>query len=67
MTPDEYRDRWGPPKDYPMVARRYAEQRSKLAKQIGLRTRRSEPPAAPAPASKVSRSWKPAAAKAATP
>lgn len=36
MTPDEYRERWGLPSDYPMVAPNYARQRSKLAKDIGL-------------------------------
>lgn len=39
MTPEEYRERWGLPTDYPMVAPNYAKQRSKLAKQIGLGTR----------------------------
>jgi predicted transcriptional regulator len=39
MTPDEYRERWGLPADYPMVAPNYARQRSNLAKQIGLGTR----------------------------
>jgi predicted transcriptional regulator len=39
MTPEEYRDRWQLPPDYPMVAPNYAKQRSKLAKQIGLGTR----------------------------
>ena len=39
MSPEEYRDRWGLPSDYPMVAPNYAKQRSKLAKQIGLGTR----------------------------
>ncbi len=39
MTPAEYRDRWGLPPDYPMVAPNYARQRSRLAKQIGLGTR----------------------------
>jgi len=39
MTPDEYRERWGLAKDYPMVAPNYAHQRSKLAKAIGLGTR----------------------------
>ncbi len=38
MTPEEYRDRWGLPADYPMVAPNYAIQRSELAKQIGLGT-----------------------------
>ena len=40
MTPEEYRERWGLASDYPMVAPNYAKQRSKLAKQIGLGTRR---------------------------
>lgn len=39
MTPDEYRERWGLPSDYPMVAPNYAKQRSRLAKDIGLGTR----------------------------
>lgn len=39
MTPEEYRDRWSLPADYPMVAPNYARQRSKLAKEIGLGTR----------------------------
>ncbi|WP_437365265.1 MucR family transcriptional regulator [Inquilinus limosus] len=66
MTPDQYRERWGLPADYPMVAPGYAEQRSKLAKAIGLGTRRSEPPVAPAPAAKAPRTRKTAAAKVAT-
>ena len=36
MTPDQYRERWGLPRDYPMVAPSYAERRSDLAKEIGL-------------------------------
>jgi len=36
LSPDQYRDRWGLPSDYPMVAPNYAKQRSKLAKQMGL-------------------------------
>lgn len=39
MTPEEYRERWGLPSDYPMVAPNYAERRSELAKKIGLGTR----------------------------
>ncbi|KKJ77171.1 MucR family transcriptional regulator [Kiloniella litopenaei] len=39
MTPEEYRERWGLPQDYPMVAPSYAKQRSSLAKQIGLGTK----------------------------
>ena len=40
MTPDQYRQRWGLPADYPMVAPNYAEQRRTLAKKIGLGTKR---------------------------
>lgn len=36
MTPDEYRQRWNLPADYPMVAPNYAEKRRELAKKIGL-------------------------------
>ena len=36
MTPEEYRERWGLPPDYPMVAPNYAKRRSSLAKDIGL-------------------------------
>jgi len=36
MTPEEYRERWGLPADYPMVAPNYAPHRRDLAKQIGL-------------------------------
>ena len=36
MTPDEYRAKWGLPKDYPMVAPSYAAKRSELAKSFGL-------------------------------
>jgi predicted transcriptional regulator len=39
MTPEEYRERWGLPPEYPMVAPSYAAQRSNLAKKIGLGTR----------------------------
>ena len=36
MTPDEYRTKWGLGADYPMVAPKYAQQRSDFAKKIGL-------------------------------
>jgi len=39
MSPEQYRERWNLPADYPMVAPNYAKQRSKLAKAIGLGTR----------------------------
>jgi predicted transcriptional regulator len=49
MTPEEYRKRWNLPHDYPMVAPSYAEQRSTLAKQIGLGRKPAPAPAAPEP------------------
>ena len=39
MSPEAYRERWGLPSDYPMVAPNYAQQRSRLAKELGLGTR----------------------------
>src|SRR2546430_1533883 len=36
MSPDEYRQKWGLPRDYPMVAPNYAAKRSELAKTMGL-------------------------------
>jgi predicted transcriptional regulator len=36
MTPEQYRAKWGLPRDYPMVAPNYAAQRSEFAKQLGL-------------------------------
>lgn len=49
LTPEGYREKWGLPPDYPMVAPNYAKQRSELAKSMGLgRQRRREAPAAEA-------------------
>jgi predicted transcriptional regulator len=36
MTPEQYREKWSLPADYPMVAPNYAAARSRLAKQMGL-------------------------------
>ena len=36
LTPQQYRERWSLPSDYPMVAPNYAEKRRDLAKKIGL-------------------------------
>ncbi len=36
LTPEEYREKWGLARDYPMVAPNYAAARSKLAKNMGL-------------------------------
>ncbi|MGI9520632.1 MAG: MucR family transcriptional regulator [Hyphomicrobiaceae bacterium] len=40
LSPEEYRERWGLPHDYPMVASNYAKLRSQLAKKTGLGTRK---------------------------
>ena len=42
MTPQEYRERWGLPPQYPMVAPNYAEKRSMLARQLGLGRKAAE-------------------------
>jgi len=36
LTPEQYREKWGLPADYPMVAPNYAAARSALAKEMGL-------------------------------
>ena len=52
MTVDQYREKWGLPPNYPMVAPNYAEHRSSLAKKIGL-GRKPGSTAAPAAAAAV--------------
>ena len=42
LSPEQYREKWGLPADYPMVAPNYAEARSSLAKKIGLGQNRAE-------------------------
>jgi predicted transcriptional regulator len=45
LSPEQYREKWSLPTDYPMVAPAYAKARSALAKQMGLgqqRRRRSK-------------------------
>jgi predicted transcriptional regulator len=52
LTPEQYRDKWGLPASYPMVAPDYAARRSTLAKKIGLGRKpvaQPEPPPPPAP------------------
>jgi predicted transcriptional regulator len=39
LSPEQYRERWGLAPDYPMVAPKYAQHRSSLAKRIGLGTK----------------------------
>ena len=46
LTPQQYRDKWGLPRDYPMVAPNYAQTRSTLAKKIGLGRKAAGKPAA---------------------
>lgn len=46
MTPEEYREKWGLPVDYPMVAPNYAQARSQLAKKMGLGQQRRKRSAA---------------------
>lgn len=60
LTPDEYRARYGLRSDYPMVAQSYSEQRSEMARRIGLgrkpapvATAEPAPPPAPAEAPAV--------------
>ena len=36
LTPEQYREKWNLPSDYPMVAPKYAAERSAMAKRIGL-------------------------------
>jgi predicted transcriptional regulator len=42
LTPEAYREKWGLPRDYPMVAPNYAAKRSELAKSLGLGQMRSK-------------------------
>ena len=68
MTPDQYRERWGLASDYPTVAPNYAQQRSTLAKKIGLGTGRgrvaAEPIAPPPKPTRAPRARKTAGGKA---
>ena len=54
LTPEEYREKWGLPWDYPMVASNYAKQRSELATRIGLGQKRSGKKAARKAAKRLS-------------
>ena len=42
LTPEQYREKWDLPADYPMVAPAYAEARSRLAKEMGLGQKRKK-------------------------
>ena len=41
LSPEQYREKWGLPADYPMVAPNYAQARSSLAKRMGLGQRKA--------------------------
>ena len=53
MTPEDYRTKWGLPRDYPMVAPNYASTRSTFAKQIGLGRKAAQTPIEPEPNAEV--------------
>ena len=53
LSPEEYREKWGLPADYPMVAPNYAEARSALAKKMGLGQQRKKPAVRGAAAAKA--------------
>ena len=57
LSPEEYREKWGLPHDYPMVAPDYAAARSNLAKNMGLGRRPAEgaPAEAAAPSAKAAK------------
>ena len=60
MSPGEYREKWGLPHDYPMVAPSYAAARSQLAKSAGLgRPRKAEALAQPEVPTSSARTEKP--------
>jgi predicted transcriptional regulator len=54
LTPDQYRGKWGLPRDYPMVAPSYSEARSRLAKARGLGGAARSAPTAPRKADEAS-------------
>jgi predicted transcriptional regulator len=53
LTPEQYREKWGLPASYPMVAPDYVAQRSAMAKATGLGRKPGAPPAPPAPMAPV--------------
>ena len=55
LTPEAYREKWGLPRDYPMVTASYSDQRSKLALALGLgQQRKKAAPKAAEPEATVS-------------
>jgi predicted transcriptional regulator len=66
LTPEQYREKWGLARDYPMVAPNYSEQRKALAQKIGLGRKPAQAAAEPA-AAKPARGRKPRAEAPAAP
>lgn len=62
LSPDEYRQKWSLPRDYPMVAPAYAAARSSLAKSMGLGRKRAPQAPTPVVAEKPKRASTPRAA-----
>ncbi|SFL23941.1 MucR family transcriptional regulator [Methylorubrum salsuginis] len=71
LSPEAYRAKWGLPNDYPMTSASYSEQRSELARALGLGQQRrrpdgetvSEAPAAAEPEAEAAPAKKPRAAR----
>lgn len=55
MTPDQYRQDYGLPREYPMTAPSYSQQRQEMARSIGLGRKRQDGAAAPAEGQKPQR------------
>ena len=62
LTPEQYREKWKLPSDYPMVAPNYAASRSALARSMGLGRKKQEVAPKPAPTTGAKRG-RPAKAK----
>src|SRR5215208_5854596 len=60
LSPEQYREKWGLPRDYPMVAPNYAKKRSELAKALGLGRPRRNRAAGSGPAAEGDNPPKPA-------
>jgi predicted transcriptional regulator len=60
LSPEQYREKWGLPRDYPMVAPNYSKQRSELAKALGLGQLRRNRASGSAPKAQVESTSEPA-------
>ena len=60
LSPEQYREKWGLSRDYPMVAPNYAKQRSELAKASGLGQLRRNRAAGSEPVAQVGSTPEPA-------